>query len=342
MKKITYKLPELIELENILKEAEGGIHSEIIKEIVIDDHNLPIHCLYMGNQDKELPTLGFFSGIHGIERIGTQIILCFISSLLASLKWDPSLQYVLQRLNLIFIPIINPSGMWKNSRCNLNGVDLMRNAPIDAEQRASIMIGGHRISKHLPWYRGAEDDPIEEELKAVIGIIQKEFFNKPFSLMLDCHSGFGIKDRIWFPYARSHKPAHNIGYLLQLNDLFDQAYPNHSYYQFEPQATQYLTHGDLWDYLYDSAYKISDKPFLPLTLEMGSWAWVKKNPRQVLRYHGIFNPVLPHRHQRVLRRHLIFFNFLIRSVCGYQQWQPDNKLYQEYYEQAVHKWYDNN
>ena len=44
--------------------------------------------------------------------------------------------------------------------------------------------------------------------------------------------------------------------------------------------------------------------FLPLTLEMGSWLWVKKNPRQLFSRHGIFNPLIEHRQQRVLRRHL--------------------------------------
>lgn len=337
--KIPVKLPELIELESILKESDGLIRSEIIHQIDIDNQTLPIHCLYMGNQARGLPVLGFFSGVHGIERIGTQIILSFIRSLLSSLKWDPSLQYVFENLNLIFIPIINPAGMWNNSRCNHHGVDLMRNAPIDAEDKASIMVGGHRISKYLPWYRGSVDDPIEDELKAVIRIIKREFFGKPFSVMLDCHSGFGLKDRVWFPYAKSTNPAHNIGYLLQLRGLFEQAYPNHNYYVFEPQSTQYLTHGDLWDYLYDSASDVSTNPFLPLTLEMGSWTWVKKNPRQMLRYHGMFNPVLPHRHQRVLRRHLIFFNFLIRLVCGYQQWSPDKQQHQDFYQEAIKLWF---
>lgn len=48
---------------------------------------------------------------------------------------------------------------------------------------------------------------------------------------------------------------------------------------FEPQSQQYLTHGDLWDHLYLRA--LTGHPghlFLPLTLEMGSWLWVKKNP----------------------------------------------------------------
>ncbi len=339
MKKITHNLPELIELEAILKEAGDLIRSEVIHTVHNGSCALPIHCLFMGNQKKDLPVLGFFSGIHGIERIGTQVILSFIRTLIASAKWDPSFQYILEHLNLIFIPIINPGGMWNNSRCNHNGVDLMRNAPVEAENKTHFLLGGHRISKSLPWYRGEWNEPMEEELNAVIKIIEREFMGSPFSVMLDCHSGFGLKDRIWFPYAKSHKPAVDIGFLLQLKELFELSYPNHNYYLFEPQSTQYLTHGDLWDYLYDYANENNNNTFLPLTLEMGSWSWVKKNPRQLMRFYGIFNPVLPHRHQRVLRRHLIFFNFLIRSVCGYHQWFPDSIQHQKYYYKAMDLWY---
>ena len=39
-------------------------------------------------------------------------------------------------------------------------------------------------------------------------------------------------------------------------------------------------------------------------MEMGSWTWVKKNPRQFFSLLGIFNPLIQHRQLRVLRRHL--------------------------------------
>ena len=37
---------------------------------------------------------------------------------------------------------------------------------------------------------------------------------------------------------------------------------------------------------------LPDNVFLPFTLEMGSWLWVRKNPRQMLDYFGYFNPVI--------------------------------------------------
>jgi hypothetical protein len=90
-----------------------------------------------------------------------------------------------------------------------------------------------------------------------------------------------------------------------------------------------MTHGDVWDYLYmesintcASKDRSAGAAFLPLTLEMGSWLWVKKNPQQLLTRLGLFNPLPPHRLQRVLRRHINWLNFLGLATASWQNWQP--------------------
>lgn len=62
--------------------------------------------------------------------------------------------------------------------------------------------------------------------------------------------------------------------------------------------------------------------FLPMTLEMGSWLWIRKNPRQLFTRHGIFNPIKEHRIRRVLRRHATLLEFLTRAAFGAQRWLP--------------------
>lgn len=79
--------------------------------------------------------------------------------------------------------------------------------------------------------------------------------------------------------------------------------------------------------------------FLPLTLEMGSWLWVKKNPRQLFSRHGIFNPLIGHRLQRVLRRHLSWLDFLVRAASGYQRWLPAGSERMEHRRRALDLWY---
>lgn len=100
-----------------------------------------------------------------------------------------------------------------------------------------------------------------------------------------------------------------------LKNIFVQSHSHHRYI-IEPQSLQYLAHGDLWDHLYLQALRHIDRVFLPLTLEMGSWLWVKKNPRQLFSRHGIFNPLIEHRQQRVLRQHQLLLDFLSRAACG--------------------------
>ena len=95
-------------------------------------------------------------------------------------------------------------------------------------------------------------------------------------------------------------------------------YPNQDYV-FEPQSQHYLVHGDLWDYLYLQSLK-DGNIFLPLTLEMGSWRWVRKNPLQLRQLLGLYHPIKPHRLKRVLRSHLILMEFLLHATLSYKKW----------------------
>jgi acyl-CoA synthetase (AMP-forming)/AMP-acid ligase II len=111
-------------------------------------------------------------------------------------------------------------------------------------------------------------------------------------------------------------------------------------YIVEPQSAQYLTHGDLWDHLYLRALGEPQRTFVPLTLEMGSWLWVKKNPRQLFSRHGIFNPLIEHRQQRVLRTHVGWLDFMARAACSHRRWVPlDDAARETLREEALRHWY---
>ncbi|HMC13477.1 MAG TPA: zinc carboxypeptidase, partial [Gallionellaceae bacterium] len=165
-----------------------------------------------------------------------------------------------------------------------------------------------------------------------------ELLARPFSIALDCHSGFGLRDRVWFPYAHSMNPIANLADIIALEELFQQTHPN-TRYLFEPQCLQYCTHGDIWDYLYLKAQQDKSKIFLPLTLEMGSWLWVKKNPLQLFSLQGMFNPSVEHRLHRVLRRHAVWLDFLMRAACSYDNWEVNGPNRSRLQERAVARWY---
>ena len=332
------ELPELIELERIIHAGEPHLQARVICRVQSGEQRFPVYAIALGNPDRDVPAVGFFGGVHGLERIGSEIVIAYLHSLVMRLQWDKVLHRQLESVRLLFMPIVNPAGMWQGTRANPNGVDLMRNAPLDASERVPFLIGGHRISAGLPWYRGSAHGPMEAESEAVCLVVEEELLARDFSIALDCHSGFGINDRIWFPYAHTARPIEHLSEIHALKEIFYQTNTNHRYI-FEPQSRQYLAHGDLWDYLYQRACAEPARSFLPLTLEMGSWLWVKKNPRQLFSRQGIFNPLIEHRLQRVLRRHIAWFDFLTRAACSFQHWMPTGKERENHRERALAHWY---
>ncbi len=333
-------LPELLALEKIIE--LGGQHLQVttVRQVALaTGARLPVVAIGIGNPALDVPAVGFFGGVHGLERIGAQVVLAYLQSLVMRLQWDTTLHQQLERVRLVFMPVVNPGGMWAGTRANPRGVDLMRNAPVDAVDSVPLGVGGQRMSAGLPWYRGRLGDAMEEESQALCEVVEAELLARPFSMALDCHSGFGARDRLWFPYAHTRKPIAHLAELHALQEIYLQAYSNHQYV-IEPQSAQYLAHGDLWDHLYLRA--CSDLPahtFLPLTLEMGSWLWIKKNPRQLFSRNGIFNPLVSHRQQRVLRRHLSLLDFLSRAACSHTRWLPAPDQRAQRHAEALAIWY---
>ena len=79
---------------------------------------------------------------------------------------------------------------------------------------------------------------------------------------------------------------------------------------------------------------------MSLTLEMGSWQWLRKNPLHLFHRHGLFHPMLPHRHQRILRRHLTLFDFLLRAMLCPHAWAELDPTQQSLHQQhAIQLWY---
>ena len=148
-----------------------------------------------------------------------------------------------------------------------------------------------------------------------------------------------MQDRLWFPHAYRKAAIGNIADYVALKNLWERSYPNHTYL-FEPQSIHYLSHGDLWDYFYYQSRAQEQPHFLPLTLEMGSWLWVKKSPRQLFNWAGLFNPQIQHRHTRVLRRHLLLLDFMLQAARNYPRWLPDLERARQLRQQAQELWFN--
>nr|WP_269783427.1 DUF2817 domain-containing protein [Marinibactrum halimedae] len=335
-------LPELLELERLMHRGAERMVCRSEAAVAVDDLQLPIYSVALGNPNRECPAILLTGGVHGVERIGTQVILGFLHSLVERLTWDASLTRLLDELYVVMVPIVNPGGMYHNWRANPNGVDLNRNAPVDVDcdvgRSTPLIGGGQRFSRYLPWYRGKAGKEMEVEAQALEKVVLRELTPRPASLVLDLHSGFGFRDRLWFPYAYRRRPISTLAEYMSLKLLWERSYPSQAY-QFEPQSQHYLTHGDLWDFLCIEMQYDYKQLFLPLTLELGSWNWVRKRPQQMFSRLGLFHPMVPHRQQRALRDHQLLLHFMLKATSSYSAWLPDSKSRDSLHQAALNLWY---
>jgi hypothetical protein len=331
------KLGRMVEEESLLKDF---VYFETLAEIDFNNEKYPIFSFTIGSQDPEAPSLFITGGIHGLERVGAQLAWSLLKTTLDRLLWDKSLQQLFKSTRLVIIPLSNPVGFINYKRSNGNNVDLMRNSPVVSTERVPFLLGGHRYSKMLPWYQG-EINILEKENQAIYDKFIKIGQQSKCVVAVDFHSGFGMKDRLWFPYSYTSSPFDQLAELTALTLLFEETHPYHVY-KIEPQSKGYLINGDLWDYLYLELKKINPNViFIPLTLEMGSWTWVRKNPLQLFSKQGIFNPVKAHRLKRTYRRHHLLYDFLIKAIHSHTVWsQLDPQTRNNYNNAGLSRWYE--
>lgn len=312
---------DLVGLSDFRKELADSPYFKIqtYDQLKTDKKDYDLYSISIGSEDKSAPTLAMVGGVHGLERIGTQVLLNYLKTLKERISWDKDLQLQLKDRRIVCLPVVNPWGIENRHRANFNGVDLMRNAPVEAE-KATFLVGGHYISPKIPWYRGSKNE-MEKESRVLIRFLQEEVFPASVSIALDFHSGFGVKDQLWYPFAKSKEPFPFLEQFQNLSKLFEQVYPHHIY-NIEPQAKHYTTHGDLWDYALElqQASPYQSQTFIPLTLELGSWSWAKKNPIQLFSILGLFHPIKPHRYSRVMRRHIALLDFLFKAIKNDHAW----------------------
>lgn len=332
---------EMQELERLISDFGSLARHRQLDVVSYRGEKYPLHALVVGPEDKQLPTFAMYGGVHGLEKIGSEIVLAWMRTVLNLLKWDRAFQYRMRETRLVFFPIVNPVGVRWARRSNGNRVDLMRNSPLDAKGRKGFIYSGHRISPWIPCYRGVESAAMEVEAQAMQKLAEEEIFPAKVSMSVDVHSGFGAVDRFWFPYAYTREPFPHLPEVYRLKEIFDSTYPNH-FYEFEPTTSQYLINGDMWDYLYlMHLQKYPQNLFIPWTLEIGSWIWLKKNPLQIFSANGVWHPIRPHRHQRILRRHITLFDFLHRILLSPEVWTGlTSEQKQQCHKNALGMWYE--
>ena len=118
------KFPELEQLERIIEQLGDRAQIEIVERIQYKDHEFPIHCITLGSTRPDVPVLAFFGGVHGLEKIGSEVILSYMQTISQLLDWDQEFLARLEKSRLVFVPLVNPVGIYLGTRSNGNGVDL--------------------------------------------------------------------------------------------------------------------------------------------------------------------------------------------------------------------------
>ena len=327
-------LPELEQLQTVIERLGDDSRVEVLTRV----GGYPIQGIVVGTEEPEAPCLILVGGVHGLERIGTKVVVAYLSTLAERLQWDELTRNALERSRIAAIPLLNPVGMRAGTRANGNGVDLMRNGPTLGNGQASWFVGGQRLSPLLPWYMGKKGR-FEPEAEALIRFVADQVVSSSAAIALDVHSGFGFQDRLWFPYAYTRRPFPNTPEVYALFELLNQTLPHHIYHA-EPVSRSYTIQGDLWDFMYDQSRARGRGLFIPMTLEMGSWTWVRKNPRQLFTLPGSFNPIKRHRLARTLRRHLLLMDFLHRAAVGHEAWGDlDDRHRERCLSSALNLWF---
>ncbi len=273
----------------------------------------PIYVLEIGKKSalRKNP-FALVAGVHGLETIAIRVLLDFLNEAL-----NPKSKVYLReiksgKLALVTMPIVNPGGIVANTRSNPAGVDLMRNSGVDAES-AMPFFGGHRLGNLLPYFRGSQPEP---EARQLMRFVREYLFpvKKGLAPALDIHSGYGSLNHLWWPYAFTKDPCEDTG-LFQAIAKRLKSKLDDSFYRFGPQSESYTTHGDIWDKLYLECHNPA-KPrtgarFLPFTLEIGTWAQLRQNPKRLLKKKLIFNPDKESK-KEFIRAHRRFLYELVR------------------------------
>src|SRR5438105_2320042 len=81
-------IPELADLERLARAFGDVAALESLCSVTWGDTTLPVRALALGSRRTDAPVFICVGGVHGLERIGAQVVLGFIETLVAAVRWD--------------------------------------------------------------------------------------------------------------------------------------------------------------------------------------------------------------------------------------------------------------
>src|SRR5262249_23160047 len=111
------KLPEWQHFESLLHDLSTVGRTHVLATTKSKNgHELPLVAMSFGSQDPTAPTLCLVGGVHGLERIGSQVVLALMQSFSELVLWDEMIQHALSKIRICFFPLVNPIGILERTR----------------------------------------------------------------------------------------------------------------------------------------------------------------------------------------------------------------------------------
>ncbi|MGZ8947135.1 MAG: zinc carboxypeptidase, partial [Methylococcaceae bacterium] len=73
-----FKFPKFEQLERIIERFGNKARTQVIERIHYKGREFPIHSITLGSTQPDAPVLAFFGGVHGLEKIGSEVILSYM------------------------------------------------------------------------------------------------------------------------------------------------------------------------------------------------------------------------------------------------------------------------
>lgn len=81
-----FELPELDALERTIALGAPHLHAGTVCSVDLPGGGAyPVWCVTLGNPSMDVPAVGYFGGVHGLERIGAGVLLAYLHSLVERL-----------------------------------------------------------------------------------------------------------------------------------------------------------------------------------------------------------------------------------------------------------------
>ena len=124
---LTHTLPELDDILRLIEMGGEHVQARTLCRVEVGGKVFEVPSVSLGNPAREAPAIGYFGGVHGLERIGAEVVIAYLASLVQRLRWDEVLHHQLSQLRMVFMPLVNPGGLWLGTRVSGRGAPAVIN-----------------------------------------------------------------------------------------------------------------------------------------------------------------------------------------------------------------------